>query len=251
MNVSVALCTYNGSPYLSQQIDSILSQTCTPDEVIVFDDQSNDNTIDILYKYEDEFPNLFNIHQNSYNIGPNKNFERCIRHCSGDVIAICDQDDVWAPTKLEKQVGAIKEQPEPLIYHNSIVTSERLERRTTLWDSLNPVYSENNQDQIEKVRQLVRRNYVQGATILFDTSLKDKFLPIPQNWNYDYWIAVITAISTGIYGLNEPLLLYRQHQNQVVGSKNNTFLIVFTIVFPLPMINISKKEIGGQGYTSI
>jgi Glycosyltransferases involved in cell wall biogenesis len=102
--VSIALCTYNGEKFLRKQIDSLLAQTYPHIEVIVCDDASSDGTAGILNSYTD--PGMIKYF-NPENIGYIRNFEQAIRHCTGQYIAICDQDDVWKENKIERMLNSI------------------------------------------------------------------------------------------------------------------------------------------------
>src|SRR5262245_48111587 len=98
---SVAMCTYNGSRYLSAQLDSIGTQTRPPDELMICDDGSVDDTVQLIEKFADSAPFVVRLEVNSANLGSTKNFEKAIQRCKGDLIALADQDDVWLPRKLE------------------------------------------------------------------------------------------------------------------------------------------------------
>ena len=100
MKISVALCTYNGETFIDQQINSILNQTLKVDEIVVCDDISKDNTIKIIQEYSLKFPDIFKIYINESNIGSVKNFEKAISLCTGEIIFLSDQDDVWELNKV-------------------------------------------------------------------------------------------------------------------------------------------------------
>src|SRR5689334_22293429 len=100
--ISVALCTYNGSRYLKEQLDSIASQTRRPDEVVIRDDVSADNTVKIAQQFAETVPFPVHIHRNPENLGSTRNFESAIEACRGEIIALSDQDDVWESQKLER-----------------------------------------------------------------------------------------------------------------------------------------------------
>ena len=108
--ISVVMCTYNGaSRHLAEQLDSLFAQTRLPEEIIVQDDCSNDNTIELLHQYAAKAPNgvAMRIFCNATQQGINRNFFSAMRRSTGQLIAVCDQDDVWLPTKLEEQSEAI------------------------------------------------------------------------------------------------------------------------------------------------
>src|SRR5476649_2579474 len=92
--VSIALCTYNGARFLSQQLDTLVNQTYRPIEIIVVDDCSTDDTFAILTEYAGRYPN-FKIYRNDVKLGFTANFEKAVKLCTGDLIALCDQDDLW------------------------------------------------------------------------------------------------------------------------------------------------------------
>lgn len=102
MQISVVLCTYNGARYLDQQLDSLLAQTRRPDEVVVQDDGSSDRTWEILEDYNARHPQLFRLYRNEGVHGVNGNFYSAMQKAQYDCIAICDQDDIWLPNKLQR-----------------------------------------------------------------------------------------------------------------------------------------------------
>src|SRR5947209_10455427 len=101
-DISVALCTYNGEKFLPEQLDSITAQTVFPNELVVSDDGSSDRTLSILHDFASSAPFAVRILQTQSNLGSTKNFEYAIAHCTGAIVALSDQDDVWQPEKLEK-----------------------------------------------------------------------------------------------------------------------------------------------------
>ena len=108
MKLSVALCTFNGEIFLKEQLDSILNQSINIDEIIVCDDQSTDNTKQILESYKKDNPDLFKIYYNEKNLRSNKNFEKAIKLTSGDYIFLSDQDDIWKENKVEETLAVFK-----------------------------------------------------------------------------------------------------------------------------------------------
>jgi len=100
LSLSVALCTYDGSRFLSEQLQSIGSQSRLPDELVICDDRSSDNTVAIIKSFALEAPFPLRLEVNPTNLGSTKNFERAISLCRGDVIALSDQDDIWKTDKL-------------------------------------------------------------------------------------------------------------------------------------------------------
>ena len=97
--ISVVMATYNGAKYLAEQIDSILVQLTDNDEIIVSDDCSTDNTVDILHSYKD---GRLRVIRTTGNLGPIRNFEYALSHARNNIIVLSDQDDQWLPDRLEE-----------------------------------------------------------------------------------------------------------------------------------------------------
>ena len=111
MKLSVAFIVYNGSNYMEQQLDSILNQTVKVDEIVVCEDNSTDNTREILEKYNKANPGLFIILHNTQNLGSNKNAEKAIQQCTGDIVFLSDNDDEWLPNKVERTLEYFEAHP--------------------------------------------------------------------------------------------------------------------------------------------
>lgn len=121
--ISVVLCTYNGEKYLPSQLDSLLSQTIHPYEIIVGDDGSTDGTHAILGEYSSRFEELgvkFHVFQHS-GLGAHNNFKTTFKYAQGDYIAPCDQDDIWNPEKLERCLNAMSDVVDVVLCHEKIV----------------------------------------------------------------------------------------------------------------------------------
>lgn len=110
MTISVVIATYNGEKYIREQLDSVLAQTMEPDEIIVSDDGSKDKTWDILEEYKSKYPSLFHLYHNTGKHGAHSNFKNAFQYVTCDIIAPCDQDDIWMPEKLERSVAALTDE---------------------------------------------------------------------------------------------------------------------------------------------
>ena len=104
--VSIVMCTYNGAKYIREQLDSIIKQTYPITEIIIQDDCSSDETIQICEEYAKLYP-IVKVRRNEKNIGVSLNFMLALEHAEGDFIAISDQDDIWELNKIETQVEAL------------------------------------------------------------------------------------------------------------------------------------------------
>ncbi len=136
--LSIAMCTYNGAKYIQEQLDSIAAQSRLPDELVVCDDRSSDNTIEIVKSFGSKVPFPVRLYLNEENLGIIKNFEKAISLCTGNIIALSDQDDVWKPNKIEKILTAFAENlGAGYVFSNAELVNESLmPLGSSLWESL-------------------------------------------------------------------------------------------------------------------
>jgi len=223
LTLSIAMYTFNGADYLPEQLDSITKQIRLPDELIVCDDDSTDMTLQILNNFRKNASFQVKIYYNIERLGPTKNFEKAIILCTGDIIVLSDQDDVWLSHKIEKLEHIFKSNPDiGYIFSNAILFDENISPfNYTLWDSI--PFTINQREKFKKgyqVEILLKRNVVTGATMTFRKELKELILPIPIQWMHDEWIALLASAvgARGIF-IEEPLIKYRQHIQQAIGGK--------------------------------
>jgi glycosyltransferase involved in cell wall biosynthesis len=138
LKISVALCMYQGSAWIQEQLASVAAQTRPPDEVVVCDDASHDDGCALVRAFAARAPFPVRLYENPGNLGFVKNFERAIGLCSGDVIALCDQDDVWAPEKLETLERAFADDPRlGLCFSDAeLVAADLSGTGKSLWDAV-------------------------------------------------------------------------------------------------------------------
>ena len=218
---SVALCSYNGEKYIHQQIDSILSQTHKPSEIVVCDDGSTDRTPEILAEYQKQYPEIFRIHFNEINLRSVKNFEKAISLCSKKIIFLSDQDDIWAENKAEKIVSFLDNHPEiDVVATNGFCIDENgaVHEKYSLWDA--PVFLKGKGKSIDYFEIILHCNIATGASMAFRAALKPEIMPFPvlKDYHHDEWIAVNTARKGRFAFLNDKLFYYRTHQEQQVGG---------------------------------
>ncbi len=200
--VSIALCTYNGAQYLAAQLDTLVSQTYKRLEIVVVDDCSVDGTYKILTDYANKHPQ-FKIFRNDGNLGFSANFEKAATLCSGDLIALCDQDDLWHPQKIELQVNAIKDNI--FVYHDSEFIHEDGTGMNKRMSDLMNFYRGGDPE------TFLFFNCVSGHSILMRKELLSDALPLKKEYFHDWWLAyVATNIGTIDY-IPQCLVQYRQH----------------------------------------
>jgi len=224
MRISVALCTFNGEEYLENQLTSILNQTCPVDEIIICDDNSTDNTISIVNSYIEEGIENIILIQNKENIGTIKNFEKAIDKCTGDIIFLSDQDDIWHLNKVEVMISFFLKKSNALLLFTdgNLIDSDNNLLESTLWDEWNfskEMQKRWNNNQWAFNDLFINNNKVTGATIAFRAELKKLVLPIevPVGYWHDAWMALHAAANDGLFYLNTALIDYRLHPKQQIG----------------------------------
>ncbi len=202
--VSVVLCTYNGERFLKGQLDSLVNQSYTSIEIIVVDDCSTDSSLCILADYQERYTHI-RLHQNPTNIGYARNFEKAIKLCEGEYIALCDQDDVWDPDKISYLAGHIGSNV--LIYHDSRFIDEGgKELNRNLSDVVN-FYAG------DKPEAFVFFNCISSHAVMFKKELISHLLPFPTTGFHDAWIGYVACSYGTISYLDKCLVDYRQHKS--------------------------------------
>lgn len=228
MRISVAMCTYNGAEFLPAQLESIAQQTRPPDEIIVCDDASTDETRTVLQSFARSASISVSLYFSDENSGSVRNFERAIGLCSGDVIALSDQDDVWRADKLELIEHAFINHPAPgLVFSDAEIVDKNLNATgKRMWDEVE--FDAHKQKLIRSGRSLEVLIYgwtVTGATMAFRSDFAKLALPIPTNiaMIHDGWIALTIAAVADVAFIDEPLVRYRQHERQQIGAPRRQY----------------------------
>jgi glycosyltransferase involved in cell wall biosynthesis len=201
--VSIALCTYNGAKFLSQQLDTLVNQTYQPLEIIAVDDCSTDDTFAILAEYAGRYPN-FKIYRNEVNLGFTENFEKAVKLCTGDLIALCDQDDLWDPKKIELQVNALNDHV--LIYHDSeFIRDDGTSMHKKMSELMN--FYRGGDPEV-----FLFFNCISGHSMLMKRELIDDALPLKPGYFHDWWLAYVATNIGTIDFIPQRLVKYRQHE---------------------------------------
>ena len=219
--LSIALCTFNGELYLPELLDSLCNQRLLPFELIVSDDGSTDTTLSIIQDFQSKAPFIVNLLINKNRQGVIRNFETALGACSGEHIALCDQDDVWLPDKLEKLVNLV-EQMEVEPGHGPYFVHTDVDLVDSQLNHMGVSFLEHQSLGVldsEKYRTLIAQNYIPGCCTLFSSDLLDLALPIPEAAvMHDWWLALIASIAGEIRYDPSRTVLYRQHEKNHLGS---------------------------------
>jgi len=216
--VSIAMATYNGEKFLSEQLDSIYKQTYKNIEVIVCDDCSTDTTINILEEYKQKYGLKYYL--NEKNLGYVKNFEKVASLCNGEFIAFSDQDDIWLPEKIEILLKNIENNllifsdAQVININKEIISNSRYDYLSKL-ENVKPAYYQN----------FIKKNAF-GCMILINKKLLNHALPFKKEIGHDNWLIITATKLDSIIFIDRQLIMYRIHGQNVSDNAfgNNLFV---------------------------
>jgi len=210
--ISVALAAYQGEDYIEAQLRSILPQLAHGDEIIVSDDKPGGATERIVRRVMADDPRV--IYVEGKGQGVVANFVNAIRHCRGERIFLCDQDDVWLPDKV-RRVNDAFDAGATLVLHNAYVTDRDLNITDYSFFALRgskPGF----------VRNIVKNSYM-GCCMAFDRRLLKKIMPMPKYLPmHDQWIGLMGEVYGKVTFLDAPLIYYRRTGSNVTGGETTT-----------------------------
>ena len=211
--ISVCMAAYNGSQFVSEQILSILEQLRQTDELIVGDDASTDNTVEIVEAFHDPRIRLL---RNATNLGVIKTFERTLLEARGEIIFLSDQDDIWDPTKVKTVLEVFRARPDV-----SLVVSDAslVDRKGA--PLANSYYEQRGRFRDGFISNLIRCKYL-GCTMAFRAEILRRAIPFPSSKLvlHDIWIGTINRLLGGktLY-IADNLVCYRRHDATVTGRR--------------------------------
>ena len=220
--VQIIMATYNGERYIKEQIDSIIASTYKDWVLTIYDDGSTDDTLSILKKYEEQYPEQIQVVKNKENKGVIGNFLQGVQNSKLSYIMFCDQDDVWLPEKIKLTLTTMLQEEKrrknkPLsVFTDARVVDQDL---TTIHES----FFKSNQLDPSKLdlAHMLMENKLIGCTVMINEGVKNLITTLPKKGRlHDWWIGLISATFGDIVFLPEQTLLYRQHSNNVVGNQS-------------------------------
>ena len=218
--IDILLATYNGSKYLHEQLDSILSQSYENINVIIRDDGSSDNTVMIIEEYEQKDSRVRLLNDNLGNLGFVRNFEELMKNSTSEYLMFSDQDDIWYNNKVETSYVRIKAIEEtngkscPILVHTNskIMNYETRTKSLFILD-----YAKNS-----SFENSFFNFFVQGSTMLINESLKREALPFSKEvYLHDRYLHLIAEFIGIRAYIDMPTMDYRQHSNNEIGSRVN------------------------------
>lgn len=231
-NISVILATYNGSKYIRQQIDSILNQDLPPEEVIICDDNSSDDTREQLKSYENN--KLVKLNFNEKTLGVVENFKYAASLVKpGNWIVFSDQDDIWVPDKIRKLAGSMQLLDNgiaPALVYSDLFLIDKNNRKLPLsfWEK-QKIYPQNINFQ-----KLLFGNIVSGCSMIINYPMLAEFYKLKKTiFLHDEWIALVAYSFGQVRFLSDKLVLYRQHESNLTFSENYGPWPFFTQLFDM------------------
>ena len=214
LSVSVAMTTFNGERYVSQQIRSIVSQLSAKDELVIADDGSTDNTPQILDQFAAKDHRIKILSSNG--IGVVKNFEKAISACTNDLVFLSDQDDVWTPHKVKVIKEYFRQEEDVILIMSDLVVVDQ-DLKT-----MNESYMKLRGCSTGILRNIVKNGYV-GCALAFRCKLKEMILPFPKGIPmHDQWIGIIAEMFGRSKMVEDKLLLYRRYGDNVTSLTSNS-----------------------------
>ncbi len=226
MQVSVALCTYNGQKYITQQLESILNQSVLPNEIIICDDNSADNTCLIINNLIEKTSVKITLIKNKIGLGTTKNFEKALKLCNNEIIFLADQDDIWRKDKIELSIKYFLENPaKKVLFTDADLVDEKGQKLgVSLWNQVRfDDQTQNEWKNGNEIDVLIKGNRVTGCTVAVKKEFIERIIPFPENlisenFIHDTWLSWFAASEGTIGFLTEPLVDYRQHPQQQIGA---------------------------------
>ena len=203
--ISVAMATYNGEKYIKEQLYSILHQLGKNDELVISDDGSTDGTLSIVASYSDSRIKIFK----GPGLGVKQNFANAIEKCNGRYIFLADQDDIWIDDKVNKILRVFEKEKCSCVIHDAIVFNSN--NGEIITDSFYKLRKSKN----GVIKNIWKNSYI-GCCMAFDSKMKNKILPIPNDIEmHDQWIGLLNDKYGKNIFIDDKLLKYRRHNDNV------------------------------------
>jgi len=211
--ISIALATFNGERHLEPQLRSLAAQSRLPAELVVVDDGSTDATKAMVGDFAKTAPFPVRLYENASRLGYRGNFMHAAGLCEGDLIAFCDQDDIWEPHKLAVMAPLFDDPAVLLAYHNATIVDEDLTPLGELYDAAAgrkslPPLATHPWRLIKGFTQVFRRSLAQYSAL--QPSSVDPYWP-DESLAHDQWFPFLASVLGSTIRLAEPLAQYRQH----------------------------------------
>jgi glycosyltransferase involved in cell wall biosynthesis len=242
VKISVCMATYNGAQHLQSQIASILKQLNALDQLIIVDDQSTDNTVDIIRNFKDSRIQLI---INTFNMGAALTFDRALHQAEGDLIFLSDQDDFWYDDKVSALVDMFLSQNLDLIVHDAVVMRDGTVVHASLFKMVNSAPG---------VMKNTISNTFTGCCMAFRREILREILPISAHIGifHDAWIGVLAEyFGYEIAFLHKPLMNFNRHGQNASTMKRRKIIpiirdrVAFIVALAIQIFQVYVKRVTG------
>lgn len=220
LTIEIIVATYNGASYLKEQIESLLCQTVPVTSIMICDDGSVDETVQIIDEYAAKVNNI-SVRKNPRNLGYTMNFLCAVRRSKADYVMLCDQDDIWKEDKVEKTLSKMREMEEKyadepvLVFGDAEIYNGRTSENRRFFES------QHLDTKKVDIGHILMENKCIGCTIMVNRALTGYLEHLPLDIRvHDWWLAMIASGLGRIGYVDEALLLYRQHEENQIGGKS-------------------------------
>lgn len=230
MNLSICIATYNGGSYIKEQIDSILPQIGKNDEIIISDDSSTDNTLDVIKSFKDKRIKIF---PNNKFHSPIFNFENALKQAKGDYIFLSDQDDIWLDNKVAKMVEALKQYS--LVVSDCYVVDKDCNIIRDSFFTKQPTPG--------ILKNIIKNNYI-GCCMALRREVLTKALPFPkQIAMHDIWLGLCGSLYYKALFIPDKLILYRRHGNNASPTgERSKYSLKYKLCYRIELILLLVKR---------
>ena len=213
------MATYNGQEYLSEQLESILRQTKKVDEIVIVDDCSTDGTVEMIHEYMRKYPQSnIRFFANETNLGYKKNFYKAMSLCEGDIIFLCDQDDIWKENKVDILNGLLESNSDMGLVSSSFIQIDGDGEEVSSNKSAYMRKMDEGNLYSVPLEDLIFHNASQGCAMAFRKEVRDLYMKhFVDELPHDWALNVIAAMDKKCYYLNSPMFFYRIHDKNTIG----------------------------------
>jgi glycosyltransferase involved in cell wall biosynthesis len=216
------MTTYNGRSFIESQVQSLLSQRRRPDEIVVGDDGSSDGTFEYLQSFARSAPVPFHVQQNPERLGWRANFMAVAGRCTGDLVAFCDQDDLWYPDKLSRMEAVFQDPRVQMAYHNATLIDDGDAPIGTLFGESDRTVTTHHGLAADLWASVLGFSIVFRRDVLrYNRYWEDSIDKLNQAERapHDQWVQFIASVLGDITYVNEALVGYRLHGNNSMGYR--------------------------------
>lgn len=247
--ISVALCTFNGGKYLEKQLQSIVDQSLKPDEIVIGDDGSTDDTLGIIDRFIHKYIDIsWNIIQNDQRLGFCRNFLKTISFCNGDYVFLSDQDDIWHKDKIllmansmncNQHINVLFSSYECIDDEDNIIKFNYHTTNSVIFNTKSRLFKIVKYD----FKDFFKSMNIAGMSICLKKEFIDSFLSlnIDKISYHDTFICFFASLLNSLYFFNKVLVKYRMHDNNQIGLDNVKNIVVDRIDWIRGDISVQKE----------